>query len=156
MAFLGGADAEKNYTRGVLQTSNDLLAHLYALRELAVRWPPGEDSGLSAVAKSLLVAIVRDHARSIQTSVSELKPQIDFLLKGFGYETITEIPGAGNGNWRDASASARDTARTTDRILRSLLTTSQTPMSVNEALPKLKESVQALDNRVHELLARVQ
>lgn len=155
MTFFGGPDAEENYTRGVLQASTDVLAHLYALHELAVRWPPGQDSDLSPNAKTQLAAIVRDHARSIQTSVSELESQIDFLLKGLGYHATSETPApaAAGANWQEASTSALEKARTSDHILRSLLTLSETPMSVSEALPKLKQSTQELETGAHELLA---
>ncbi|MBV8570174.1 MAG: hypothetical protein JO319_06155 [Acidobacteriaceae bacterium] len=156
LAFFGGADAEENYTRGVLQSSTDILAHLYALQELAVRWPPGQDSNLSSAAKTQFATMVRDHVHGVQTGLSELTPQIDFLLKGFGYEAIQTIPAAGSTSWQATTASTLERARTLDHILRSLLTTSETPMNVDEALPKLKQSVQELESGAHELLEMTQ
>jgi hypothetical protein len=153
MGFFGSADAEENYTRGVLQASTEVLAHLYALRELSLRWPPVNDSDLSGPAKAQLAEIVRDHTHNIQTLVSDLKAQIDFLLKGFNHDAITEISSYGGTNWRDASATTLDSARTVDRILRSLLTTSETPMSVDEALPKLRQSGEKLVSGTNQLAA---
>ncbi|MBV8812570.1 MAG: hypothetical protein JO033_28185, partial [Acidobacteriaceae bacterium] len=86
ITFFGDASAEENYTRSVLGSSTDILAHLYALKELANRWPPGQDANLSSTAKAQLAAMVRDHARDIQAGVSQLKPQVDFFLKGFGHQ----------------------------------------------------------------------
>ncbi len=154
--FFGSADAEENYTRGVLQASTDLLAHLYALQQLAVRWPPGHESELSDTAKAQLAAMVRDHARDVQARVGELKPQVDFLLKGFGYATLGEPSAGGGANWQGASAATLEKAQATDQILRSLLTTSEAPMSVDEALPKLKQSFEELEVEARELVRGVQ
>ncbi len=151
--FFGGAQEEENYARLVLQTSTNVLAHLYALDDLAVRWSPEQGAHLSPEAKAQLATMVRDHARDVQAGVSDLRTRIDFLLKGLGSPEIAQIPAAGSATWQDASASALDAARLTDRILRSLLTTSDAPMPLDEALPKLEQSAQELDQAARELLA---
>lgn len=152
VTFFGGADAQENFTRGVLRASTDVLAHLYALQQLAVRWPPGQDSNLSAAGKTQLAGIVRDHARAVQMAASELKSQVDFLLKGFGQEVPSDVsPGTGAPNWQAVSASTFESARTLDHILRSLLTTSDTPMLLNDALPKLRQSVPELTRGANQL-----
>jgi hypothetical protein len=153
--FFGGMDTEENYTRGVLRSDNVALEHLYALQELAVRWPPGQDSNLSATAKGQLEAIIRDHARATQVAVSELNSQIDFLLKGFGQETISEIPPGGGTNWQAVSGSTLEKARTVDHIVRSLLTTSDKPITLEEALPQIRQSVLELAGGAKQLTAAV-
>jgi hypothetical protein len=155
MAFFGDAAAEENFARSALQASTGILAHLYALKELSHRWPAGRDGNLSTTAKAQLAAMLRDHADAIQAGASQLKPQVDFLLKGFGSPAAGEIRAVSATTWQDASASALKAARDTDHVLRSLLTSSDTPMSPDEGLPKLRQSVQDLERFLHELSASV-
>ena len=79
--YFGSSVAQENYTRSVLQASTDILAHLYALRELAGRWPPGSDERLSADAKAKLTAILRDHAKQLRMGMSTLKTDLQLILK---------------------------------------------------------------------------
>lgn len=152
--YFGDAQAEENYSRSVLESSTNVLAHLYALRDLAVRWSPEEEARLSADSKVQLAAMVRDHARGAQAAVSQLKTQLDSLLKGLGYQTLGEVPVSGVAmNWQNATGSSLDQARTADHILRSLLTTSATPMSLDDAVPHLQQSLRALQQSVDELPA---
>jgi hypothetical protein len=84
--------------------------------------------------------------------VSQLEGQLDLVLKGLGYQVLGDGPASGAAtNWQSASTSSLDSARSVDHILRSLLTTSDTPMSVDEALPKLQQRVQELDRGAGDL-----
>jgi hypothetical protein len=155
MSFFGDAAAEENFTRSALQSSTGILAHLYALRELTNRWPPEQEERLSVAARAQFATMLRDHAHDIQIGVSQLQPQMDFFLKGFGYQATGSIPGMAGTAWRDASASGLVAARGVDHILRSLLTTSDTPVSLDDALPELRQNMQNLDRSASELLASV-
>lgn len=152
--YFGDAQAEENYSRSVLESSTNVLAPLYALRDLAVRWSPEEEARLSPDSKVQLAAMVRDHARSAQAAVSQLKTQLDSLLKGLGYQALGEVPVSGVAmNWQNATGSSLDPARSVDHILRSLLTTSATPMSLDDAVPRLQQSLRDLQQSVDELPA---
>ena len=118
--FFGGSQEEENYARSVLRVSANILAHLYALRDLAGRWPPEQAARLSPAAETQLATMVRDHARDLQAGMSQLRTHLDLLLKGFGYPDIAENTAGANTNWQNASASGLDAGRLTDRILRSL------------------------------------
>jgi hypothetical protein len=152
LALFGGADAEENYARPVLKISGDILAQLYALQDLAHRWPPDHETSLSAQAKAQLARMVRDHARGAGAGVSDLEAQVDFLLKGFGYEILTATA-ATETTWQSASASSLFAARNTDRLLRSLLTTSDNPVSADVGLPQLQQSFRDLQRTSNELIA---
>lgn len=149
--FFGGFDAEENYARTVLQTNTSLLAHLYALQDLAKRWPADQDNDLSAAARAQLSAILKDHARAVQAGVSQLDTELDPLLKNFGQPPKRDQAPLDRTGWQGASLSALDAARSADRILRSLLTISDSPISLDDGLPKLKQSVQEMDRAGREL-----
>jgi hypothetical protein len=154
--YFGGVAVEENYARPVLQSSTDVLAHWYALRELAVRWPPEKDAQLSKDAKAKLAVMLRDHANQIQMVASPLKKDLDVLLKDQGQPLSDQTALGGGIKWQDASASGLEAALQVDRILRSLLTTSDAPMPVDEALPKLRQGMIDLQLAIAELKASLQ
>ena len=108
--YFGSPMALEDYTRSVLQTSSDILAHLYALRELAGRWPPERGGRLSADSKAKLTIMLRDHARELRTGSATLKKELQLILKA---EQANDQPAASSGvNWQQASSSGLDAAST--------------------------------------------
>jgi hypothetical protein len=153
VAFFGSTEAQENYTRLALEAGNDLLERLYALGNLAGRWPPDQESGLSRDSRSRLETMVRDHERGISRAATALEKQLEPFLKSFGYTVGGNLPALTGAGWQDASASGLDAARRVDRILRSLLTSSDTPLSPEQALPQLQRSFRDLQQAVRELSA---
>ena len=152
LKFFGNADAEEQYTRSVLQDSNNVLGHLYALQDLASKWPQTRESKLSADAKAKLSAIVRDHIHDAQIDVSRLRTKLDLLLKGMGFEAPDDTRSANVTTWREGGLMALDAARQVDQVLRSLLTTSGAPLSSEDGLPKLQRGARKLEQSARELL----
>ena len=101
--YFGSPVALEDYTRSVLQTSSDILAHLYALRELAGRWPPERGGRLSADSKAKLTIMLRDHARELRTGSATLKKELQLILKA---EQANDQPAASSGvNWQRRASS---------------------------------------------------
>ena len=151
--YFGSPTAQENYARSVLQTSSGILARLYALRELAGRWPPENEGRLSADAKAKLTVMLKDHARELRTGTSTLKKELQLILKG---EQANDQPAATGGiKWQEASSSGLDAASTVDRTLRALLTVSDAPLSLDQALPKLQQGSSDLERAVDQLTKSV-
>jgi hypothetical protein len=96
-----------------------------------------------------------DFCQAFQVGASGLKKDLDILLKNLGPHANTQTAGVSGVKWQNASASGLDAARRLDRILRALLTTSDAPMSPDEALPKLQQSMSDLELAVSELAASI-
>lgn len=150
-ALLGGVDAQESYTHSVLEASSNILAHLYALRNLANRWPPQKARDLSVNAKIQLRAMVRDHTQEVSVLTSSIQNQIELLWKPLSSGSETGVPAQTGREWQNASALGLDAALRLDRVLRSLLTTSDAHLSLDEAAPQLREGLQDLRRGVQEL-----
>jgi hypothetical protein len=79
---------------------------------------------------------------------SALKKDLQLILKG---ETRAQPTATGGVRWQDASASGLDAALRVDRTLRALLTISDAPLSLDEALPGLQQGSNDLELAVDEL-----
>ena len=154
--FFGSSEAQENYTRSVLEATNNVLAHLYALGNLAGRWPTDQENRLSAGAKTRLQTMVTDHAREVTAVTSDLEEQLDPLMKSFGLSVPENISMPAGVTWQQASSSALGAAQHVDRMLRSLLTTSDAPLSPDDALPQLHQSLRDLGQAARELPAGAQ
>jgi hypothetical protein len=139
--FFGSTEAQENYSQSVLETSNTALAHLYALRELAGRWTVDQEKSLSAGAIATLHAMVQDHARAIREASSGLQKQLTPLLEHFGPPLPEAAPTQSRTSWREASQTALEAARRLDQTLRSLLTNSDSPLSIDQALPRIRQGL---------------
>jgi hypothetical protein len=151
--FFGSVVTEEDYVRGVLQSRKELLAHLYAMRALALRWPPDEETHLSAPARDQLSRMVRDHAAGARFALLDLHAALNPLLGHFGYAVTPAVSPNETAAWQDSAVAALEAAKRMERTLLSLLTTSDSPASVDEALPKLQRELEELDRIVSSLPA---
>lgn len=151
--FFGSPEVEENYTRSVLETRKVLLAHLYALQTLANRWPPEAEAQLSTPAREQLSGMVQDHSAGARAALLDLHSALDPLLEHFGYTAAPAIPANETMRWQNSAVAALESARSTERTLLSLLTTSDTPAYVDDALPKLQLELQELGHIIDSLPA---
>jgi hypothetical protein len=150
--FFGSMEAQETYTRDILETSTSALAHLYALRSLAERWPDDAKENLSAMANAELAEMVQDHIEALQGKLQIMKADLTPLLDNFGFEMLHEAA-AGATNWRELSGQALLTAKKLDQDLRGLLTTTDDPLSLQAALPQLQQEIAAMDRLAREFLS---
>jgi hypothetical protein len=143
IAYFGTAQAQENFTRSVLDLSDDVLARFYALEELARRWPPGHP--LTPVAQAQLETMIANHAAGIRRSESALEEMLAPMMTSFGFAGTSGTPNSNATAWQQASALGLQAAQRTDKLLRSLLTSSDAPIAPDHALPRLQQSL--LDTR---------
>jgi hypothetical protein len=149
--FLESENTPPNYVRFVLENSNNVLTRLHALRSLAMRWPPEQEARLSSGAKARLRAIVENHAKATRLAAAELSQRIAPLVTHFGHTISAESAVTVEGPWQQAGVSGLAAAQRTDRTLRSLLTTSEMPLSPDEGIPMLVQGMRDLDRAVRVL-----
>jgi hypothetical protein len=149
--FFGNAEAQENYTRLVLETDNAVAARLYALGDLAARWPQDQQGRLSATAKGRLESMVYDHAREVLTETATLDKYLDPLLKAFDHPLNRNMVPTSGIAWQQASRTALEATQRVDRLLRSLLTTSDDPLTPDQAVPQLQQRLNDLARSVREL-----
>jgi len=151
--FFGSPEAEENYVSGILQSRRELLAHLYALRALALRWPSDGESHLSPAARDQLSSMVKDHAAGARLALVDLRAALTPLLEYFGYSASPVESQRETASWQDAATAALETGRVMERALLSLLTASDQPAHPDEALPSLQRQLQELERIVKGLPA---
>lgn len=151
VTVFGNAQAQESYTQSVLNTSNFLLTRLYALRELAEHWPANRERALSADSKVKLDTIVQDHAREVLKGTAELEDQLTSLLEHFGAPAAKPRLSGNEVSWREASNSGLDALRHVDKALRGLLTSSDSPLAIEQAIPQLQQSLSDLKQAAHQL-----
>jgi hypothetical protein len=84
---------------------------------------------------------VQDHARQISAGTSTMQKQLAPLMRYFEIPPVESSPALPGVSWREASVSCLDVARRVDRLLRSLLTASDSPLAPEEALPSLRQGL---------------
>jgi hypothetical protein len=152
--FFGGPDKEQAFTRGALSKSTNILAHLYALRNLQAQFPPEREQALSPIDREHLASIIEDHAAAVEASLRDLQDQLAPLDGAFSVAVTTsgsELDHSSPTRWQDASLDALGTARNVDYLLRGFLTTSETPAAPDAALPEVQQKLSHLFAEMHNL-----
>ena len=152
--WFGDAQVQEDFTRSVLANSTGLLARLYALRQLADRWPAESERSLSTPSKAKLAAMIQENAAAAKQYGVELKLLVKPLLDDFAPASANEenspaampIP-----NWQDASATALDAAKDLDRLLRSLLTTNAASAPMSDALAQVRQGLAEIEKQAASL-----
>jgi hypothetical protein len=152
LEFFGSAEAQENFTRAILDADGTVLARLYALRSLARHWPSNIEPMLSAEGRRGLHAMVNDHLHALHTSQVELSQLFDpFLERLCGPGADSSGNSSSHADWREPASAGLEAARTLDRNLRALLTTSANRRTVTEACPELKSALLALSSSLRSM-----
>lgn len=151
--FFGDPDKEQAFTRGALSKSTNILAHLYALRNLQAQFPPEREETLSPTDRAELASIVQDHAAAVEASLRDLQGQLAPLEGAFKIAVTTSSSESDSSTtkWQDATLDALGTARNVDYLLRGVLTTSETSASPDAALPEVQQKLSHLVVEMHSL-----
>jgi hypothetical protein len=142
LKFFGSAEKEQAFTKEALRKSTEILAHLYALRNLQAQFPPERELELAPSAQSQLDLMVQDHVKLATASLVGLEQQLTPLNRSFAV-AMSDMNTAEDGDtkWQNVSIDALSTARAADHLLRDLLTTSNTSSTPDTALPELQEKL---------------
>jgi hypothetical protein len=144
LKLFGSVEKEQEFTNQTLATSTAILSHLYALRNLQGQFPPEKEQSLPPKERVQLTALVRDHVAAVATSLNTLRTQLAPLNTAFHIPTneLTAQPAVIN--WQSGALEALETARNGDHLLRSMLTTRQTPTTPDIALPQIEQELSHL------------
>lgn len=147
--YFGEAKNEQAFTREAMEKSSTALAHLYALRNLQAQFPPERERTLSPIDQARLESIVQDHVTVTIEALSQLKIQLAPLDEAFHVGELSQAQQSTYEiTWQDASLDALGTARTVDRLIRDIFTTSESPYHAAEALPQLQQELARLLNEM--------
>jgi hypothetical protein len=144
LKLFGSIEKEQEFTDQALATSTAILSHLYALRNLQGQFPPEKEQPLPPEERAQLIALVRDHTAAVATSLNALKAQLAPLYTTFHVSASKSVIPPATTNWQSGALKALETARNGDHLLRSMLTTSQTPITPDIALPKIEHELSRL------------
>jgi hypothetical protein len=114
------------------------------LRNLQGQFPPEKEQSLPPEERAQLIAIVRDHAAAVTTSLNTLRAQLVPLNTAFHVSASESMAQPAAINWQSDMLEALETARNGDHLLRSMLTTSQTPTTPDIALPQIEQGLSHL------------
>jgi hypothetical protein len=170
--IFGDPHAQESFTQEVLAASGDALAHGFALRDLALRYTPEEEGKLRPAAKAQLEEMVGDHLAALTEQTSRLQGLIRPLLEALSTSNTAEWSGedairsdeprdvAGPGlkagsdsplpssAWQNASLEMFASLERADRLIKGLLTSTNTPFTADHVVPELR---QALSEQQQEL-----
>jgi hypothetical protein len=139
--WFGSPEVQEDFTRSVLVNSTGLLARLYALKQLADRWPPESESRLSNQLRAKLATMIQEDASAAAQHCLELKLIVKPLLDDFAPANEETPPSAVPRGWQDASIKELESAKDLDRLLRSLLTTNKSGAALNDSLPQIRQDL---------------
>jgi hypothetical protein len=114
---LGDSAAVEEFTNRVLDTSDSVLAHAFALRSLAVRFPLPVEAQLSDAERQVLSRIRRDHLQSAADGLDQLKAALQAGVPAWLAVHRERPQPAPASNWQEGAQSLLDSARNLDRLL---------------------------------------
>ena len=144
LKLFGSVKKEQEFTDQALATSTAILSHLYALRNLQEQFPPEKEQSLPSEQRAQLAALVHDHAAAAAVSLDTLRTQLAPLNTAFHISTSESMAQPAVVDWQSGSLDALQSARTADHLLRSMLTTSETPAAPDIALPQIEQELSHL------------
>jgi hypothetical protein len=152
IAFFGGAQGEEAFARMALDADSPVLARLYALDQLAHRWP--SDAELSASARQQLRSMVDDHARALAARLPELAqllhPVMSQLCPSGAARVRANHPPK---PWREAAHTGLTAGVSLDHDLRALFTTSTSVTTLGEACPSIDAALDTLSSSFNNFLS---
>jgi len=109
---LGGRAAFERFSTHVLDGNEAAMAHAYALRSVAERFPAGNEESMAAPDRAQLHQLARDHVAALATEVRVMEGALNPVLAGVGGKAAASAP-ATDAAWQQA---AEDTFRASRRL----------------------------------------
>ena len=111
---LGGRAAFERFSTHVLDGNEAAMAHAYALRSVAERFPAGNEGSMAAADRAQLHQLAREHVAALETQVRVMEGALAPVLAGLGGRAAA-APSAlgGEAAWQPA---AEDTFRASRRL----------------------------------------
>ncbi len=166
--IFGDPHAQESFTREVLAVSEETLSHCFALRNLALRYPPEDEGKLTLMARAQLKEMVNDHIAALVEGTNHLQGLLRPLLEALsnrsvpGFDTpqaaaevtpADEVGGSvGKGpkadlspdsgsQWQNASFTIFAAVQKANFLLISLLPNTNNPLPADQAVPQLRQAL---------------
>ena len=118
----GGRAEFERLSAGLLDVSDGMMARVYALRRLAVRFPPVVESQMRPEERRMLRDLVREHATLLAQQIAEIERQLRPVLDGLGAsQSSARAPALVSGQWQPATEEIFRPARQVETQLAQLL-----------------------------------
>jgi hypothetical protein len=142
----GGRSAVEELANRVVETSDGCMARAFALRSLAVRFPPAVESQLQPADRSLLASLRLDHIQVLSDSVKQLVLLLRPASGNVEADSGRSAPEAPR-NWQTAAQSVLDATRRLDQLLnRAFAGSDGTPApAAHEALREVQRQIAAYE-----------
>jgi len=166
--IFGDAHAQESFTREVLAASSDALSRGFALRDLAVRYTPEKEAMLTPHSRTQLKEMVSDHVTALANPTNLLQGLLRPLLEALSNraapgagspesaEVIAPLGEAGmprmlkadtstihglDNRWQDMSIEIFATVQKVDRMIKALLTSTDSPIPADQVVPVLRQGL---------------
>lgn len=111
---LGGRAAFERFSTRVLDGNEAAMAHAYALRSVAERFPASNEQSMAAADRAQLHQLAREHAAALETQVRVMESALAPVLAGVGGKAAAAPSAAStDAAWQQA---AEDTFRASRRL----------------------------------------
>jgi hypothetical protein len=117
-SYLGSTVALQKFTDGILDASDEAIARAHALRNLAERFPRGEEQTLSTADRNLLVTLRREHASALKELTRRMVQLIQPVL-AIPEKLEPRVRPADS--WQDGTRDVLESTRQVDRLLNQML-----------------------------------
>ncbi len=117
-SVLGGRAAFTNIADRALESGDDLMARMHALRRLAERYPTNIEAGMTVDERALLAGLRHDHASAVLAQAATLQKLLASALRKVAPK-VDARPAAGlaAGSWQGATEQLFNTSRQVDLLL---------------------------------------
>jgi hypothetical protein len=184
--IFGAPRVQESFTQEVLEVSGDALSHGFALRDLALRYTAEEETKLTPTARAQLEEMVGDHIAALKEQTNRLQGLLRPLLEALSTSSTAGVnspdvaaqggrpdeaggaldarpetaPGPDSplpsSQWQNASLEIFASVQRTDRMIKGLLTSTNTPIPADQVVPELRQALSEQQQEVNQYQGRVQ
>lgn len=155
---IGGRAAFERFSSRVLDSDDSAMAHAYALRSVAERFPAGSEASMTAADRAQLHELAREHVAALETQLRVMESALAPVMAGLGGKAAAATPAPGaEAAWQHAADDTFRASRRLEVLLSVLLgvtpgqnATADLPSQVLAAFADVKAGL----GRCHNLLAQ--
>jgi hypothetical protein len=117
-SYLGGQAALQKFTDAILDASEGAMARAHALRNLAERFPQGEEQKLSPAERNILMTLRREHSGALKEFARRMVQLVQPVL-AVPERPESDAPRAAS--WQEGAQQLLDSTRQVDRLWNQML-----------------------------------
>jgi len=184
--IFGDPQAKESFTQEVLAVSGGALSRSFALRDLALRYPPEVEAKLGPEPKARLEEMVKDHIVSLAKQSSRLQGLLRPLLEALSKQETSVsdsqavapprsqpdeagkstgaklepgpalVPPLSSSLWQNVALRLFGAVQRADSLVNSLLPSTNTPIPADEVVPALRRALSEQQMELNQYQGRVQ